>query len=170
VLETDDASWQLATHVNLNTAFVSAREALPELIARRGAIVIVSSLAGLFAAPGVAGYVTMKHALIGLTRSLARDYGHSGVRVNAVCPGWVRTPMADGEMQELMALRGLGSLEEAYALVTADLPLGRPAEPEEVASAICFLASDEAAMITGTALPIDGGATAVDLPTLAFVR
>ncbi|MEP7299619.1 MAG: SDR family oxidoreductase, partial [Burkholderiales bacterium] len=98
-IDTDDASWALSTRLNLDTAFVCLRELLPELIARRGNAVVLSSLAGHFAGPEVVGYVTMKHALIGLVRSAARDYGRHGVRVNAVCPGWVRTAMADEQMQ-----------------------------------------------------------------------
>ena len=76
--------------------------------------------------------------------------------------------MADMEMSELMQRRGLGSREEAYALVTKDVPLGTPARPEDVASAVAFLCSAEASMITGAVLTVDGGATVVDVPTLAF--
>ena len=168
--DTTDAAWADSLHANLNTAFVSARECLPELIARRGAVVVVSSIAGLFAGPGVAGYVTTKHALIGLTRSIARDYGRLGVRANAVCPGWVATAMADEQMEALATANGLSSIADAYAMVTADVPLGRPATPEEVANVIAFLASEEASMMTGSTVVIDGGASAVDLPTLAFAR
>lgn len=166
--ETDDASWALATRLNLDTAFVCARELLPELIERRGSIVVLSSLAGHFAGPGVVGYVTMKHALIGLTRSLARDYGRHGVRVNAVCPGWVRTAMADEQMQVLIDRHQLPSVDAAYALVARDVPLQRAAEPDEVAATVLFMASPAAAMVTGTCLMVDGGASAVDLPTIAF--
>ncbi|MDR3464314.1 MAG: SDR family NAD(P)-dependent oxidoreductase [Xanthobacteraceae bacterium] len=166
--EMDDAAWAASTRVNLDTAFVSARESLPALQDCRGNIVIVSSLAGLFAGPQVVGYVTMKHALIGLTRSITRDFGPLGVRCNAVCPGWVRTDMADDEMKVLIDQHKLSSLEEAYRLVTRNVPLRRPAEPEEVAGVICFLASQEATMVTGAVVPIDGGASAVDLPTIAF--
>lgn len=168
LLETDDASWAQATRLNLDTAFVCAREAMPELVARGGSIVIVSSLAGHFSGPDVVGYVTMKHALVGLTRSIARDYGRRGVRANAVCPGWVRTEMADEQMRALVALRGLRDVAEAYRLVTKDVPLGRPAESDEIADAVLFLASSRARMITGTTLMVDGGASAVDLPTIAF--
>lgn len=164
-----DESWSLATRVNLDTAFVSARECLPSLIKAKGSIVMLASIAGLFAVPDAAGYVTMKHALIGLAKSLARDYGRQGVRTNTVCPGWVRTPMADEEMQHIIAKFGLKSLDEAYALVTKDVPLGRPATPEEVAGVVCFLASADAAMVNGVVLTVDGGAGTVDLPTLAFV-
>ena len=168
VLDTDDAAWDAALRANLTTAFTAARECLPALVEARGQVVVVSSLAGLFAGPGVAGYTVGKHALIGLTRTLARDYGRQGVRVNAVCPGWVRTPMADQEMDELADLRGLATRDEGYATVTRDVPLGRAAEPAEIASVVRFLGSDESSYVTGAVLVVDGGAHVVDLPTLAF--
>jgi len=166
--ETDDAAWESALRANLTTAFTMAREALPALVESKGQIVIVSSLAGLFAGPSVAGYTVGKHALIGLTRTLARDYGRSGVRVNAVCPGWVQTPMADDEMDEFAEQAGLDSRAEAYGAVTADVPLGRPAHPSEIASVVRFLGSGESSYITGAVLLADGGAHIVDVPTLAF--
>lgn len=168
-LSTDDDRWSQARVSNLDTAFVAARETLPSLIQRRGSAVFISSIAALAAGSEVCGYTTFKHALIGLTRSLARDYGPRGVRVNAVCPGWVRTPMADEEMQPLMQSQGL-TLEQAYALVTADVPLRRPADPEEIAAVCRFLASEEASIITGAVIVADGGSTIVDVPTLAFSR
>jgi len=168
LLETDDASWAMATRTNLDTAFVCAREAMPDLVARGGSIVIISSLAGHFSGPDVVGYVTMKHALIGLTRSIARDYGRRGVRANAVCPGWVKTEMADEQRRALVDKLQLRDVAEAYRLVTKDVPLGRPAQADEVADAVLFLASQRARMITGTTLMVDGGASAVDLPTIAF--
>lgn len=164
-----DETWNDSVRLNLNTAFVSARGTLPQLIQRKGNIVVLSSIAGLFAGPNAAGYVTMKHACIGLAKSLARDYGRRGVRTNTVCPGWVTTAMADEQMAVLMEKHGLGSVADAYALVTKDVPLGRPATPEDVSNAVCFLASDEASMINGAILTVDGGAGTVDLPTLAFV-
>ncbi|MEJ8571905.1 SDR family oxidoreductase [Microbaculum marinum] len=168
----DDRTWAESARANLDTAFVCARECLPDLIERGGTIVIVSSIAGLAAAPEAAGYVTMKHACIGLGKSLARDYGRKGVRTNIVCPGWVTSEMADEEMATLVgqagAALGVTSVEEAYALVTKHVPIGRPATPEEVANVICFLASAEAAMVNGAVLTVDGGASIVDLPTIAF--
>jgi NAD(P)-dependent dehydrogenase (short-subunit alcohol dehydrogenase family) len=164
-----DETWALATRLNLDTAFVSARECLPDLISAKGAIVVVASIAGLFAGPQAAGYVTMKHACIGFGKSLARDYGRKGVRTNIVCPGWVATAMADAQMEVVVQKHGLGSIEEAYRLVTKDVPLGRPATPDEVSNVICFVASEEAAMMNGAILTVDGGASVVDLPTLAFV-
>ncbi|MDP5225793.1 MULTISPECIES: SDR family oxidoreductase [Arthrobacter] len=169
-LDTDDEAWEASLRANLSTAFITARECLPELVRSHGKIVIMSSLAGLFAGPSVVGYTTGKHALIGLTRSLARDYGSQGVRVNAICPGWVRTPMADHEMDEFAAKAGLGSRDEAYGIVTRNIPLGRPAEPSEIASVAHFLGTDASSCITGATLVADGGAHIVDLPTIAFAE
>ncbi|CDP49972.1 Oxidoreductase, short-chain dehydrogenase/reductas e family [Devosia sp. DBB001] len=169
-LTMSDETWNLAVQLNLNTAFVSARESLPELIKSRGNIVVLASIAGLFAGPDAAGYVTMKHACIGLAKSLARDYGRKGVRTNTVCPGWVTTAMADDQMQFLVEKHGFKSVDEAYALVTRDVPMGRPASAEEVSNVVCFLASPEAAMVNGAIVTVDGGASTVDLPTLAFVQ
>lgn len=167
-LATDDAAWAEAMHANLTTAFVSVRESLPALLETGGNVVVMSSIAGLFAGPDVVGYVTSKHALIGLTRSVARDYGPRGVRINALCPGWVRTAMADEQMDDVRRRHGLASIEEAYARVTRHVPLRRPATPEEIANVACFLASSEASMMSGAVIVVDGGAGVVDLPTLAF--
>ncbi len=164
---TDDA-WADSLRSNLTTCLVSARACLPELIRSRGSVVVISSIAGLAAAPESVGYVTAKHGLIGLARSMARDYGRHGVRVNTVCPGWVRTPMADEEMDQLAGLRGLPDRDTAYALATAQVPLRRPAEPAEIAAVVAFLASSDASAVTGAVITADCGATAVDLPTTAF--
>ncbi|WP_246262495.1 SDR family NAD(P)-dependent oxidoreductase [Arthrobacter mobilis] len=166
--ETDDQSWAGSINANLTTAFKTVRAALPELTRNRGSVVIVSSLAGLFAGPGVAGYTVGKHALIGLTKTLARDYGPANVRVNALCPGWVRTPMADAEMDEFAQAAGIASRDEAYGKVTEHVPLRRPAQPEEMASIVRFLVSDESSYITGATIVADGGAHIVDLPTVPF--
>ena len=168
VEDTDDAAWQASLTANLTTAFTTLREALPQLKQNGGRAVVVSSLAGQFAGPNVAGYTVGKHALIGLTRSLARDYGRDGVRVNALCPGWVRTPMADAEMDQFAEGAGLPGREEAYGAVTANVPLGRAAEPAEMAGVVNFLLSADSSYITGATIVADGGAHVVDLPTIAF--
>ena len=167
--ETSPQAWEAALRSNLDSAFYSARACLPLLRESAGNVVLIASIASLAAGPQVCGYTTAKHALLGLTRSLARDYGPEGVRVNAVCPGWVRTPMADEEMQVLMAFHG-ETLQQAYDRVCADVPLRRPASAEEIASVCRFLASKEAAIITGATLVADGGSSIVDVPTLAFSR
>jgi NAD(P)-dependent dehydrogenase (short-subunit alcohol dehydrogenase family) len=163
----DDRMWEAVLRSNLTSGFVLARAALPALAERSGAIVVVSSVAGLFAISDDAGYTTAKHALLGLTRSLARDYGPRGVRINAVCPAWTRTPSADASMDRLAERRGLDR-EGAYALCTAHVPLRRPVTADEVAAACLFLASSEASAITGAVLPVDGGSSVVDLSTAAF--
>lgn len=166
--EITDDEWAKSVTANLNTAMVAARSCMPDLIKTKGNVLLISSIAGLAAGPEACGYVSMKHAAIGLARSIARDYGKHGVRSNTICPGWVRTEMGDFEMKELVDRQGLDGVEDAYNLVTKDVPLQKPAEPEDVANAVAFLCSNEAKMITGATLTIDGGATIVDVPTIAF--
>jgi NAD(P)-dependent dehydrogenase (short-subunit alcohol dehydrogenase family) len=163
--ETADDAWEAALRANLRTAFVLVREALPALIEARGAVVLLSSGAGTAAAPGLLGYVTAKHALTGLARSLAVDYGPRGVRCNAVCPGWVRTGMSTGTAELIGAERGK-STADAYAFAAAHLPLRRVAEPDEIAKVCAFLISDDSSIITGAVLPADSGASAIDPASL----
>jgi NAD(P)-dependent dehydrogenase (short-subunit alcohol dehydrogenase family) len=100
---------------------------------------------------------------------MAYDYGAHNIRVNTLCPGWVRTPMSEHEMDFLASQKGI-SRAEAFSLVTAHLPLRRAAEPEEIANCCLFLASDEASFVTGTVLVADGGGAIVDVGTLAFLE
>jgi NAD(P)-dependent dehydrogenase (short-subunit alcohol dehydrogenase family) len=162
-------AWHSALHGNLDTAFVTVRESLPQLLDRAGAVVIVSSLAAVAAGPESVGYTTAKHALTGLTRSLARDFSPRGVRVNAVCPGWVRSDMGDRAMRFVAATHGV-DIEGAYTLATRDVPLRRPGTADEVASICLFLATPESSLITGAIVMADGGAHVVDVPTLALQR
>jgi meso-butanediol dehydrogenase / (S,S)-butanediol dehydrogenase / diacetyl reductase len=138
------------------------------LLARGGgSIVLMSSVSALVSSADSAAYAASKAALLGLTRSLAVDYGPHEIRTNAVCPGWVVTPMADELMDELASARAV-SREEAYRLATELVPLRRAATPEEIASCCLFLASDDASIVNGAILVADGGGTSVDVSDLAF--
>lgn len=159
--------WNQVLATNLTAPFLVCRAALPHLIETQGAIVTVSSLAGLRAGRASAAYCTSKAGLIMLTQCIARDYAATGLRANCVCPGWVRTDMGDAAMDELGGQRGVDR-EGAYALAVAEVPARRAAEPEEVAEAVVWLASPAASYVNGAVLTIDGGAAVVDAGTLAF--
>ncbi|ORA29823.1 SDR family NAD(P)-dependent oxidoreductase [Mycobacterium aquaticum] len=159
--------WQDTLQVNLTGPFLLVREALPHLLAARGAVVAVSSVAALRASEAMAAYSASKAGLILLTQSLAVDHGPDGLRANVVCPGWTATEMADMEMAELGETRGI-STAEAYRLATAMVPQRRAASADEVAGAVCWLLSDAASYVNGAVLPVDGGSCVVDPGTLAL--
>src|SRR3954452_24568637 len=139
----------LMLSTNVRGMFFSMKHEL-EIMAKQGfgSIVNISSGAGLTGVPGYAGYVASKHAEIGLTKSAALDYADRGVRVNAVCPGLVNTPLIADMISEN---------PEMHERLVASHPLGRIAEPEEVADAIVWLATGRSSYVTGVALPVDGG-------------
>lgn len=162
-----DEDWDNMVLTNLTGPFKLLRAAIPHLIASRGTIVGVGSAAALRATGEIPGYNATKAGLSMLLQSVAVDYGPQGVRANTVCPGWVRTEMADMEMQEYGASLGMDR-EQAYARAATFVPARRPAHASEVANVITWLMSDKAAYINAAVLPVDGGMIAGDPGSLAL--
>jgi meso-butanediol dehydrogenase/(S,S)-butanediol dehydrogenase/diacetyl reductase len=150
VTEIEIERWHRVMAVDLDAVFYASRAAIPHLKATRGAIVNTASISGLFGDSGFAAYNTAKGAVVNLTRAMAIDHAKDGVRVNAVCPGLVVTPLA----------RHIHGQAEVLAEYEKRVPMGRPAQPDEIAAAIAFLASADASYITGAMLVVDGGLTA----------
>lgn len=146
--------WDRVVDVNLKGSFLVSRHVVPHMLARgRGSIVHVASVEGLEGFEGGSAYNASKGGVVLLTRNMALDYGRKGIRVNAVCPGFVETPLFDG----LWEMEGLAGIKDR---VREAHQLGRFGRPDEIAAAALFLASDEASFVTGAALPVDGGFTA----------
>jgi NAD(P)-dependent dehydrogenase (short-subunit alcohol dehydrogenase family) len=149
--ETPVDEWDRVNAVNVRGVFLSVRAVLPGMIAAGGGHVIaVASIAGMVAFPGRCAYTTTKGAVIQLTRSVAVDYAPYAIRANAVCPGFVDTPMTRWRLD----------VPELRAQVESRIPLGRVAEPDDIADAIALLASGRLAYMTGHPLVVDGGWTA----------
>jgi NAD(P)-dependent dehydrogenase (short-subunit alcohol dehydrogenase family) len=143
-----DASWRL----NVRAHFMAARLAMPQMRAQgSGAIIVTSSNSGVFYDHEMIAYTTSKHAVIAMVRQIAVDYGRYGVRVNALCPGWVDTPFNDP------FIRQMGGRDAIETYIRAKVPLGRWASTDEIAEAIVFLASTRSSFMTGQTLVIDGG-------------
>lgn len=152
----DEEFWDRITNINIKGMFATCRALAPAMAAQGGgSIVNLASVSGLIGWGGSSVYNTSKGAAIALTKALAIEYAASGLRVNCVCPGSIRTPMV------LNNLAIHGNVEQRLAKTAALHPLGRVGETEEVAATIHYLLSDAASFITGVALPIDGGLTAI---------
>jgi NAD(P)-dependent dehydrogenase (short-subunit alcohol dehydrogenase family) len=158
----DWKDYELAMDLNLRTVLVTTEAAIPELRARGGgALLFTASTSGLVGSQFSPVYNIAKFGVVGLVHGLAKRYAHERIRVNAVCPGPVDTPMLRVFVARPDSQLPSGETPESLVLKRGgQVPMGRPARPEEVANAALFLISDEASYITGIALPVDGGATA----------
>ena len=142
-------------NVNVKGMMYLSRAAIPHMLkAGRGSIVNMSSVNGLVSEPFLSVYSASKGAVVMLTRGIALDYAKTGIRCNAICPGWVDTPInyAHADL--------LGGIDHVYSTISAFQPIGRPGTPREIANLVLFLASDEASFITGSIISADGGMTA----------
>jgi NAD(P)-dependent dehydrogenase (short-subunit alcohol dehydrogenase family) len=152
IAEADVEDWRRVIDLNLVSVFLCMRAELPVMQRNGGgAIVNTSSGAGLMGFAGLSAYVASKHGVIGLTKTAALEHARSNIRVNAVCPGTVRTPMLEGFV---------GGDEKTLTAMGKMMPVGRLASAEEIAAAVVWLCSDAASYVTGVAMPVDGGATA----------
>jgi NAD(P)-dependent dehydrogenase (short-subunit alcohol dehydrogenase family) len=146
--------WQRVQDVNLTGTFLSAKAVLPSMIARRrGSIVTIASVEGLEGCEGGSTYNASKGGVVLLTKNMAIDYGRIGIRVNCICPGFIDTPLFRKTV-------GGGLPEPNRERIREQHKLGRFGRAEEVASAVLFLASEDASFVSGVALPVDGGYTA----------
>jgi meso-butanediol dehydrogenase / (S,S)-butanediol dehydrogenase / diacetyl reductase len=153
VLEIAESDWNRIISTNLTGVFLTAKHTVGHLIERGGgAIVIIASDAGITGAEGYTAYAATKHAVVGIARCLALDFGPKGVRTNAVCPAFVETAM----MERIFAT----ATADERALYRSSVPLGRFASPVDVARVVSHLASDDAAYTNGEVYSVDGGATA----------
>jgi NAD(P)-dependent dehydrogenase (short-subunit alcohol dehydrogenase family) len=148
---TTDEQWARIMGVNVSGTFFMCRAALRVMKPRgSGAIVNFGSIWGDLGSAGVAAYCASKGAVHNLTRALAMDHAADGIRVNAVCPGEVNTPMLQSERTEAVT-------DQLLAQIAATVPMGRLADPDEIARVVCFLASDEASYMTGALVSVDAG-------------
>ena len=154
ILDTSEADWDRLQGVNAKGVYLLTKSALPAILERGGgSIVMIASMSGLRARPGAFSYIASKHAVVGMTKSLAIDFGPRGVRVNAICPGPIETAMTEHYYRE----RDGRTRDEIRAARGRTLPLGRVGQPEDVARVAIHLASDESAWTTGLLYTLDGG-------------
>ena len=152
IAEYPEAEWDRAIAVMLTGVFLGMKYEVPAMLARGGgAIVNVSSVAGLTGYAGQAGYIAAKHGVIGLTRTVAVEYGAQGIRTNCICPGTTRTSMT----------AGIDAFPEIVEPLVARHPIGRLATAGEIAEAAVWLCTDAASFVLGAVLPVDGGYTAI---------
>lgn len=148
----DEASWDRVIDINLKGTFLSIKSVLEAMTAQRsGSIITIASVEGINGTEGGSAYNASKGGVVLLSKNVAIDYGRMGIRCNAICPGFIDTPLLN-QVMDLMP--------EFRADVVRETKMGRLGRPEEIAGAACFLASDDASYVTGHALVVDGGYTA----------
>ena len=153
--EVTNATIERTLSVNVMGAMYLTRAALPHMLKNsRGSIVNMSSVNGLVSEPFLSVYSASKGAIVMFTRGIALDYAKTGIRCNAICPGWVDTPINHAHAKML------GGLDHVYKTIDSFQPIGRPGTPREIANLVLFLASDEASFMTGSIVSADGGMTA----------
>lgn len=155
--ELDEAEWDRVHNVNVKGVFLTTRAVVPHMMGRRsGSIINISSMVGKEAIPLFVHYSASKFAVIGLTQGLAKEMAPYDVRVNAVCPGVVRTPLWEPLLEQLSQTKAL-TREQAWQEFVDGIPLGRPQEPEDIGEAVAFLASSRARNMTGQGINVTGG-------------
>jgi len=153
--------WDAILAINVSAAFHTTRLALPSMIANKwGRIINIASAHGLVASPYKSAYVAAKHGIVGLTKVTALETAEQGVTCNAICPGYVYTPLVEAQIEGQAKAHGIAREQVIRNVLLAPQPNKRFASVEELGALTVFLASDAAASITGTALPVDGGWTA----------
>ena len=156
VADLPEEEWDRVIGINLKGTMLCMRYEIPQMLANGGgAIVNTSSVAGLIGSPNSPAYASSKFGIVGLTKQAALDYADKGIRINAVCPGVTRTAIFEAYLKET---------PDAVGQVSTQSPMGRVADPEEIAAAVLWLSCDEASFVTGQALAVDGGWSAGAAP------
>jgi 3-hydroxybutyrate dehydrogenase len=159
--EFPDAKWEQILAINLSSNFYAIKAVLPGMKQRnRGRIVNIASAHGLVASPFKSAYVAAKHGVVGLTKAVALEVAETPITVNAICPGYVRTPLVDGQIRDQAKAHGMSEERVIREVILAAQPNKRFVELEQLGALVLFLCSDAGASITGAALPIEGGWTA----------